>query len=309
MNAAARQQRSLADASFAIRGRSWLAAVLPLVVFPALSLSVRSSVSPWVFMGALEVGLYAGCKWLTFWQARSRIVTGDLRLHALYLIAWPGMDAEAFLSRTGEVSKPSSAEWIAASARTLLGVTLTWAIARVALPEQPLVAGLLGMFGLVFILHFGTFDLLSLAWRAIGIDARPVMRSPWRSTSLAEFWGRRWNTAFHELASRYTFRPLRRFAGVTGASFAALFASGLIHELVISLPARGGHGLPTAYFLIQAVGIVAERSRIGRHAGLGRGARGWVFTFVMTAVPVPLLFPPPFLHNVILPMLAALAAS
>ena len=65
------------------------------------------------------------------------------------------------------------------------------------------------MTGIVLVLHFGIFDLLSLGWRRLGVDAAPVMRSPLRSTSLAEFWGRRWNTAFHELAARFTYAPLR----------------------------------------------------------------------------------------------------
>ena len=81
------------------------------------------------------------------------------------------------------------------------------------------------MTGLMFVLHFGTFHLLSLGWRTIGVDARPVMHSPLRSTSLAEFWGRRWNTAFHELATRFTFRPLRP-AGRLGAALVAFLASG-----------------------------------------------------------------------------------
>jgi hypothetical protein len=308
MDAAARRQRSFAGAYFRVRGARWLTALLPLAVLTAFALSFRSLMSPWAFMGAMAVALFAGCKWLTYCEARARVAPVDRQRGIAYLFAWPGMDGEAFLSPTHTASRPSASEWIAAILRLFLGVTLTWVIARNALPDHPFAAGLLGMFGLVFVLHFGTFHLLSLAWRRAGIDAMPLMRSPWRATSLAEFWGRRWNTAFHELAWRFTFRPLRRLTGLTGASFAAFFASGLIHELVISVPARGGYGRPTAYFVIQAVGIVMERSAVGQRLGLSRGVRGWIFTLLVTAVPLPWLFPPLFIHNVVLPMLAALGA-
>jgi hypothetical protein len=161
--------------------------------------------------------------------------------------------------------------------------------------------------GAVLILHFGSFALLSLAWRSAGINAIPLMQKPLRSTSLAEFWGRRWNTAFHELATRFTFRPLRRALSPTAAALLVFVASGLLHDLVISVPARGGYGLPTAYFLIQGLATAAERSSFGRGLGLGSGWRGWLFTILTVAGPAVILFHPPFVHNVILPMLAAIA--
>jgi Membrane bound O-acyl transferase family len=118
-----------------------------------------------------------------------------------------------------------------AALKTLLGATLIWVVARTAYPERPLLAGWLGMVGLILVLHFGTFHLLSLARRSHGVDATPVMRSPLLASSLADFWGRRWNTAFHELATRLTFRPLRPSFGVTGATLLVFLASGFIHEL------------------------------------------------------------------------------
>src|SRR5438094_254895 len=142
-----------------------------------------------------------------FREARVRGVASD-RLRALaYMVAWPGMDAEAFLRRTYRPAQPHPSEWIAAALKTLLGATLIWVVARTAVPVNPLLAGWVGMVGLIFVLHFGTFHLLSLAWRSIGVNATPVMNNPLRSSSVAEFWGRRWNTAFHELATRFTFRP------------------------------------------------------------------------------------------------------
>jgi hypothetical protein len=263
----------------------------------------------WAFMWAMAFAIYGSCKWLTYQVVRSRLHVNACSRSVGYLLAWPGMDAAAFLSSRGVVPQPAAAEWIAAALKTLFGATLTWVIARTALPEHPLLAGWVGMVGLVFVLHFGTFHLLSLVWRARGIDARPIMDRPARAVSLAEFWGRRWNRAFHELVSQFTFRPLRRSLGASSATFIVFVISGLIHELVITVPAQGGYGWPTAYFLVQALGMHVERSRWGRSWGLGRGWRGWLFTAVIAAAPAYWLFPPPFMRNVILPMLDAIGAT
>jgi hypothetical protein len=164
------------------------------------------------------------------------------------------------------------------------------------------------MTGVIFTLHFGTFHLMSLAWRRLGVDVTPIMRNPFKSTSLADFWGRRWNTAFHELAARFTFEPLRARVGASAAALVVFLVSGVVHELVISLPAGGGYGLPTGYFLLQGLGVAGERSRQGRRLGLGRGWRGRLFTALVAAGPAYWLFPLPFVHRVILPMLAAIGA-
>jgi alginate O-acetyltransferase complex protein AlgI len=262
----------------------------------------------WVLMWAIAIALYAGCKWLTYACVRGR---RDLpaRTRVLgYLIAWPGMDAEVCLARRNASVAPPLREWLAAGLKIGLGIVLTWVVARRAWPGNPLVTGWIGMIGAIFVLHFGAFHLLSLAWRRAGVNAIPLMRSPIRSTSLSEFWGRRWNTAFHELASRFTFKPLRPWIGVTAATLTTFLVSGLIHELVISVPAGGGYGLPTGYFMLQGLGVAGERSGMGRAMGLGRGWRGWAFTVVVTAGPAYWLFPPPFVDQIILPMLDVIGA-
>ena len=273
----------------------------------------------WVVMWATAFALYASCKWLTYREAlaprrgaapaaRAGGIGSNRRLAFGYLLAWPGMEAAAFLSGTNRVLPPRATEWTAAALKTLLGVALVWVAARLAPPVSPLLAGWIGMTGVMFVLHFGTFHLLSLAWRTLGVDATPVMRNPLRATSLADFWGRRWNTAFHELATRFTFRPLRSRVGAASATLTVFLASGLLHELVITVPAGGGYGLPTGYFLLQGLGLLSERARPGRGIGLGRGWRGRLFTFLVAAGPAFWLFPPVFVHRVILPMLATIGA-
>lgn len=263
-------------------------------------------------MWALAGAIFAGCKWLTLRRAcAAGSRPGIGRLLACFF-AWPGMDAAEFLTPKGPDAKclrPRRKQWIFAATKTLCGAAIIWLAGQNTLGAKPLFTGWVGMFGIILFLHFGFFELLALLWQRAGLNANPVMRQPLRAASLAEFWGTRWNTAFNALAHELAFRPLTRKLGVLRATLVVFLMSGLIHELVISLPARAGFGLPTAYFLLQGLGVLAERSALGRRIGLARGFRGWLFTVVCAGGPAFWLFHPPFVMNVILPMLHAIGAK
>jgi alginate O-acetyltransferase complex protein AlgI len=283
--------------------------ILPLLVLPLVALLLKAHVAAWIFMWVMAFALYFGCKWLTYRQAICRGLRPRPARAVAYLLAWPGMDGTSFLDARANPVKPPMTEWLFAVAKMSAGVILLWIIARLRLPGHPVSAGWTGMIGVVFILHFGLFHLLSLFWRQAGITATPVMQNPILATSLAEFWGRRWNTAFNELAFQFTFRPLRRITTPSIATLLVFGLSGLIHEMVISVPAGGGYGLPSLYFLIQGCGVVIERSGFGRTVGLGRSLYGWLFTLFITVAPVFMLFHPTFITQVILPMLNAIGAT
>jgi predicted DCC family thiol-disulfide oxidoreductase YuxK len=282
---------------------------LPLILLPILALFTRNIFPAWVFMWLLAFSLYFGCKWLTWQRATRRASEASKLLSFGYLFGWVGMDAKKFLQdkRTDFQIKPRA--WLLATAKILLGVVLVWFVARCFVGTQQLVAGWIGMVGIILCLHFGLFQLLALAWQKAGVNAQPIMREPLRATSLADFWGRRWNAAFHFLANDFAFRPLLRKFGVTGATILVFLLSGLLHDFIISLPARGGYGLPTVYFLIQGFGVVFERTTFGKQIGLGSGWRGWLFTLICTVGPAFWLFHPIFVRNVILPMLQAIGAT
>lgn len=130
----------------------------------------------------------------------------------------------------------------------------------------------------------------------------PIMKNPLRATSLGEFWGERWNLAFAELARRFILRPLARPLGAGMAGSAVFLVSGLVHESVLSLPAGSGWGRPTLYFMLQPLGIFAEKNMAGKRMGLGKGLRGWAWVLLFTVGPIPLLFSPLFVERVIVPM-------
>jgi alginate O-acetyltransferase complex protein AlgI len=279
----------------------WLA----LILLPLPALVAKPFLPAWGFMWLMAVAIFFGCKWLTLGIA-SRRSTRVCPFRAMaYFFAWPGMDATRFLSPNLAALVPRSAMLKTISlavARVLLGTFLLFAIARRT--TDPILSGWIGMVGMILILHFGLFAVVSAAWRALRVDAAPIMDAPLRSTSVAEFWGRRWNGAFNDLALGLVFRPLARRAGVTGATLSAFAVSGLIHELVISFPAGAGYGLPTGYFLLQGLAVLAQR----KSAALRGDISGWLLTMIVVAAPAFWLFHPPFVTRVILPSMKAIGA-
>lgn len=287
----------------------WFVDYLPLVILPTLVLTFQNQLAPWIFMWAMAFAIYTGCKWLTYRKSAKPGKRPSLKFVLGYLLAWPGMDATGFLNRELIPVKPRAIEWWFATIKIGLGLILLGVLARRFVPEHPLLGGWVGMIGIIFLIHFGLFHVCSLVWRQTGVEATLVMRNPLRAQSLIEFWGERWNTAYNELVFRFTYRPLRKLTTPTLAILLVFGLSGFIHELVISLPAHAGYGLPTFYFLIQGLGVVIERTRFGKSIGLGQGARGWLFTALVTVGPAFSLFHPPFINNVILPMLTAIGAT
>jgi alginate O-acetyltransferase complex protein AlgI len=282
---------------------------LPLLLLTTLALATKAFLPAWGFMWTMAFALFAGCKWLTLRLAQLHSPDACPFRAAAYLLAWPGMEAPRFLSNRVRppLSRPVIVKSIASALVSIsLGVLLLFVIARHA--REPVLSGWMGMVGTVLVLHFGLFHLASLAWRGLGVDAPPLMNAPLRASSVGEFWGRRWNGAFNQLAWRLVFRPVARRAGTAAATVCAFGVSGLVHELVISLPANARFGLPTAYFILQALALLTEHTRAGQRCGLGRGVTGRVFTLLVVAAPAGFLFHPPFVRRVILPFMQAIGA-
>ncbi len=290
------------------RVSQWWKGWAPLAVLPAAVVLFAPAAWPaWLFMWVLAFALFFGCKWLTWRRTQTPRAT-PLR-HAGYLFAWPGLDAAAFSNPDRTPKCPSVAEWLFAFGKLASGLAILYGGVRAVPAEYPYLVGWVGMIGIVLALHFGAFHLLSCAWRSIGVEAAPPMDWPLAATGVSDFWGKRWNRAFRDLTHRFLFRPLVARVGARGAVAAGFLFSGLIHEVVISLPAAAGYGGPTLFFAIQGAALLFERSSIGRRIGLGHGLRGWLFTAVALLAPVGLLFHPPFVLGVVVPFLHAIGAT
>jgi hypothetical protein len=298
--AGAERENEVTQLSDAIRSLMFLAVPIVIIFF-------RNRMQPWIFMWLLAASIFAICKIQSWRSAKDFASRASWKRNVAYLFFWPGMNATQFLDEKIVVPQPVAREWISASAKTLSGAALIWLVVR-QIPN-PLLAAWIGMLGLILILHFGAFHLLSLIWRSAGISAQPIMQRPLQSESLSDFWGRRWNLGFRQLSHDWVFAPLRKHATVAIATLAAFLVSGLIHDLVISVPARAGYGLPTAYFMLQGIGVLAERSALGVKIGLGRGIAGWLWMAVLTAAPAYFLFHPWFAVRVMIPFLRAIGAG
>jgi hypothetical protein len=270
-------------------------------------LFLTQSWAGWIQMWVVVLSLFVAAKIFTLERLPSLPARAINSRVLAYVFFWPGMDAHAFFADAA-VATPRLREWLMAGAKALGGAAILWVGVRLVPARHPLLIAWVGMVGIVFLLHFGAFHLLSLFWRTHGIDARPMMRFPARATSVSEFWGRRWNAAFRDLMDAAIFRPLARRNGPLLAMLGVFLISGVLHELVISWPARGGYGLPTLYFAVQAAGLLVERSRFGKAFKLGSGFVGWCFVLLVVGAPAICLFHPRFIYAVILPMFHAIHA-
>ena len=281
----------------------------PIVILPCVVLTSFPSAWPrWGLMWTLAFAIYTGCKWLT-WR-RTPVLAAPHWKHAGYLFAWPGMDAEAFWTSSSntKLDPCCPVEWCFALTKLVGGILLLWGVARLVPHDYTDLAACIGMVGVVMILHFGIFHLLSCAWRTLGVNARPLMNWPLTSRSISEFWGVRWNTAFRDLTHRFLFRSLIPQFGTRGAVLVGFLASGLIHDIVISIPAGGGYGGPTLFFLVQGCAILVSRSEATRRLRLRTGIVGWSFTLLTLLLPVWLLFHSMFVHQVIVPFMEFVGA-
>lgn len=191
----------------------------------------------------------------------------------------------------------------------LCGVLIIALVVPRLADQSALLIGWTAVVGLGMVLFFGLFHVLSCAWRQLGVVAPPQWRWPGLAASAGDFWGNRWNRAFRRMSLELIHRPLSRRIGTTGAMAVVFLISGIAHEGVVSIPAWGGWGLPTVYFLLQAAVVTYERTPAGRRmiaAGGGLGGRMHVALF--TWLPAFLLFHPPFLDAVILPGMRTLGA-
>ena len=278
-----------------------------LLILPvAASWIFVPELSPFVTMCAISLSLFVLIKLhiLTHYVASGKQVS---RFDTLaWFFAWPGLDARAFFRRR-VVEPPTKFEWLSAVVKTGCGGWMLFYVAPAMRATADLLSGWAALIGIVFLLHFGTFHLAALFWRSRGRDVKPIMNAPILATSVTEFWSRRWNLAFRDYASPFLFVPLVRQTNSAVAVLAGYTFSGMVHELAISVPARAGYGLPTLYFAIQGTVMLIERAAEKRGVRLTAGIRGWIWTAIVTVPAAYLLFHPPFIRAIVLPVVDAVA--
>jgi alginate O-acetyltransferase complex protein AlgI len=262
---------------------------LGLGVLLAATLLLVDGAVPVARMFALMAATFVGMKAVVLAAARAEgLPPLPPERWLLFTFGWFGMDPRAFARR--RASDPALARsLLRRGLRNAAAGALLLALARAI--GQPWAAPVL-MAALSLGVHFGLFTLLAAVWRARGFPVRLLFDAPWRARSPQEFWTRRWNRGFAEMTALAVLRPLQRRLGRRWALWLSFVASGVLHEVAISLPVRAGWGGPTSYFALQ--GLVALRRG---------GAPGRWLTLGAVLLPLPILFHPWFVAGVVVPML------
>jgi hypothetical protein len=213
-----------------------------------------------------------------------RAVSG---LSAFYLLA-PVMSAEALRSapRASIVAAWDGVLRLVIAASLM--AALYW-LYRPLMPQLVHRAVPLGYLAIpiVYLLGEATGALAQLAFLPSGRVAPLAHRRPYAASSLADFWGRRWNTWMSEFFRVHVFSPMRRHP--TAALAVVFIGSGLWHEALIDLPLdlrfeRDRFGDQLAYFALQGLGVWID-ARIPRRRSRLRRCLLWV----VVLAPAPLI--------------------
>ena len=230
---------------------------------------------------------YVACMFFTF-KITSLSGINDIKWNRvlLYTTCWIGMNYDEF---EGHPQKPPA--WKAGIISLFIGLIL---IAFCFWNPENTHNAILVFIAMIFIFHFGLLDLNAQVWNYLGRNAKPIMNEPWKAKNLADFWGKRWNLAFRDAVHKCIFTPIRKSFGMHIGMLAVFLFSGILHEAVISVPAKGGYGGPMVYFLIQFLGILIQK----RTPVL----KGRCFTWFILLAPLPLLFHQQFFNKVFIPL-------
>jgi len=232
----------------------------------------------------------------------------NLKQWMLFACCWAGMRAQPFENISNEpLPYAWKMIWFGIS-RFIVGVTLVCSAHYVLLLPLSIfityvsISAIL-LIGLSLILHFGMLNISAGVLRLKGIAAYPLFRQPAKALSLTEFWSKRWNLAFSEMTSLTIFRPFKSKTGSAVALMASFIFSGFLHELALSIPVKGGYGLPTLYFVLQGLLVLVEKALSNNGILFLKNkliARVWVFFWLV--VPAPLLFHAKFIDQVVWPL-------
>jgi len=244
---------------------------------------------PFLRMVGLCCVLLAGMKGLVYAEwAGTEILT--LPRYGVFSFLWFGMDPGTFrIRKTGLTWKRDIALGTILTLAGLLGCWFVWFMGwrQILVMFVPL--------SLAF--HFGFLRILKGILRLAGFPVRTLFPNPLEAKGIADFWGRRWNVGYSQMLQRLVGRPVEATLGKSAGVMAVFVASGLLHEIAITLPVRAGYGLPTLYFTFHGLLVLLE--------GKWNRPLGKIPALLAVAVPLAWLFPPDFQSEVIAPCIEA----
>ncbi|KAG0707884.1 membrane bound O-acyl transferase family-domain-containing protein [Suillus ampliporus] len=137
----------------------------------------------------------------------------------------------------------------------------------------------LGAFGVYSVIRAGyefTAVLCVLIFRQHPDQWPPSFGSPWRATSLREFWSRSWHQLFRRTFIFLGGYPLSLLFGRIGGVMGAFLASGLFHHVALhAIDPSSEMWRMLLPFGMMGVGVILERVVVGNKTG---GWMGWMWT-------------------------------
>jgi hypothetical protein len=238
---------------------------------------------------------------------------GKMRLNSLqwsaFALGWFGMRPALFETFPAPSQRlPYATIAMRGISRIALGMVLVYlsAVIETTNTSIMIIADLALLVGISFILHFGILNLSTAYWRWWGVNVKELFRSPYKSRSLNEFWGKRWNMAFSEMTTLIAYRPLKFKIGKTAAMIISFLLSGVLHEIAISLPVKAGYGLPMLYFALHGILMYTEEKSAFVQKILASKILSHLWVLGWLILPIHLLFHPAFMEGVLKPLRALL---
>ena len=118
----------------------------------------------------------------------------------------------------------------------------------------------------------------------------PISEAPWRATSIADFWARRWHQTFRRPFIVIGGYPARKVFGKLGGVLGVFALSGVLHDWSIWGMGRGtDFSRLGGFFVLNGVGVILEQVWLrltGKKVG---GWTGWTWTMVYIMVTGHLL--------------------
>ena len=238
---------------------------------------------------------------------------GKMKLNPLqwsaFALGWFGMRPALFEAFPVPSQRlPYATIAIRGLSRIVLGFVLVYlsAVLDATSTQFDRIADVVLLAGISFMLHFGILNLSTAYWRWWGVNVKELFRSPYKSRSLNEFWGKRWNMAFSEMTTLIAYRPLKFKIGKTGAMMISFLLSGILHEIAISLPVKAGYALPMLYFALHGILMYTEEKSALVQKILANKILSHVWVLGWLILPIHLLFHPAFMEGVLKPLRALL---
>lgn len=125
-----------------------------------------------------------------------------------------------------------------------------------------------------------------VAARLLGFEVPELQDAPYRSRTVRELWGVRWNRAIGGWLRAHVFVPLRPRIGPALAALAVFGVSALLHAYLVGASlGLGGALLIGAFFLCQGAALALER-RLGVARWPPAAARAWTLGTVLASSPL-----------------------